>query len=70
MQLYNATAYDSFVKNANTTLLYRTSEWELGASYTGSISMNAKSKITKYVGVKAIKSIFGVGIEYVDVTTS
>ena len=50
MKLYNAEAYDSFVKNANTTLLYRTHQWELGAAYTEAISMSAKSKITKYVG--------------------
>ena len=70
MELFNYESYDNFVKNANTTMLYRLNNWKLGAGYFKQISINGKSKITNYVGLKAIKHIFGIGIEYADLTKS
>ena len=70
MELLNYNEYDNFVKNVNTTLLYRLNHWKLGAGYFKQISIDAKSKITHYIGLKAVKQIFGIGIDYADFTTS
>ena len=52
MLLNDYATYENFIKNANTTLLYSINHWKLGASTVKEISMNAKSKIINYEGLK------------------
>ena len=70
MELFNYDAYENFVKNANTTMLYRLKNWKIGAGYFKQIAIDGKSKITHYEGLNATKRIFGIGIEYSDLTLS
>ena len=68
MELHNYASYLDFVRNANTTLLYRLNHWKLGVGYFSHVPLDGKSKVTHLVGLKAIKKIFGIGIEYADET--
>ena len=67
MKLNDYSSFVNFTSDPNTTLLYRTSNWKLGASQVKEILMDAKSKITVYVGKKADKYILGIPIKYSDV---
>ena len=66
MNLNDYASYVNFTNDPNTTLLYRTNDWKLGASKVKEIMMNAKSKITVHVSKTVSKYILGIPIEYSD----